>query len=192
MKVEKSIALLFVIYFMIAFYGASIERDNLQAELLNKITIIDGLNTELDRVEANYIVLKEAHCVFKKEKAEIEMFWNAISFIESPKNGANTIGDCDHKQGPSYGSYQISKGAVDDVNRNYGTIYKHTDMFVDSISITAATLYANLLTKYYFKKYGVLPSPSQIARLWNGGYRGTQNFKTIAYVNKFNKQYKNT
>lgn len=75
------------------------------------------------------------------------------------------IGD----NGRAFGRYQIHKGAVMDVNRVYGTNYKHSDMFNRKNAEDVLMKYLTFWGKYNNKHRKVELSYRNLAAMWNGG-----------------------
>jgi hypothetical protein len=101
----------------------------------------------------------------------------AITHVES--GGDNSaVGD----GGLAYGSLQIHRGVVLDVNRVYGTSYTHTDAF-DRAS--AVDLYYKYLAIYAVeRRLGRTPTNEDKARIWNGGPNGFRKSATENYWQK--------
>jgi hypothetical protein len=101
----------------------------------------------------------------------------AITHVES--GGDNSaIGD----GGLAYGSLQIHKGVVLDVNRVYGTSYTHRDAF-DRAS--AVDLFHKYLAIYAIeRRLGRTPTAEDKARIWNGGPNGFRKSATLGYWSK--------
>ncbi|MEK7609952.1 MAG: hypothetical protein AAB470_02440 [Patescibacteria group bacterium] len=97
----------------------------------------------------------------------------------------HVIGDR-HMQKKAYGSLQIRKPCVDDVNRRLGTRYRPEDMLGDR-SLSA------LVCREYLKMYGTRerlgrePTEQDLARIWNGGPNGWRKQSTLGYWSKVQK-----
>lgn len=92
------------------------------------------------------------------------------------------------RDGRAYGILQIREGAVIDVNRRYGTKFKHRDMFNEKNSERVFYLYISMGIELYQKRNGRLPSEKDIVRFWNGGiYLGHKRKSTLKYYNKYLK-----
>jgi len=104
-----------------------------------------------------------------------------LKYVESV-NDPSAIGD----GGDSYGVLQIQKICVDDVNRYYGTDYRHEDMFQVECAEEVFKLYATMGIERYIKKYGVEPGVEVIVRNHNGGiYTGYRRSTTKPYYRKY-------
>ncbi len=110
---------------------------------------------------------------------------NALITTES-HNRQFVIGD----KGKAYGKLQIHKAVIQDVNRIYGTQYRHSDAFNHSKAVSIAGLYLKHYGRAYKRIYGRQPTNEIYARLWNGGFRLVHSEKTDKYWNKV-KQHLN-
>jgi hypothetical protein len=91
--------------------------------------------------------------------------------------------------GDSYGILQIQQGAIDDVNRVYGTDYNHQDAFDITCAEEIFELYITIWTKNLEKKQQRAATEEDIVRIWNGGPQGWRRSGTLKYLSKYN-QYK--
>ena len=97
-------------------------------------------------------------------------------------NDAEAIGD----NGASYGILQIQRSVVSDVNRVYGTNYKHRDMFSEQASEEVFKLYLCLGKEKFLKKHDRFPTEEELVRMWNGGiYKGYTYNQTKLYYQKY-------
>ena len=98
----------------------------------------------------------------------------AITHVESRGNNS-AVGD----GGLAYGSLQIHRGVVLDVNRVYGTNYTHRDAF-DRAS--AVDLFRKYIAIYAVeRRLGREPTREDKARIWNGGPNGFKKTATLGY-----------
>jgi hypothetical protein len=98
----------------------------------------------------------------------------AITYVES-RGDNSAIGD----GGLAYGSLQIHRGVVLDVNRVYGTNYTHRDAF-DRAS--AVDMFHKYLAIYAVeRRLGREPTREDKARIWNGGPNGFKKDPTRRY-----------
>ena len=98
----------------------------------------------------------------------------AITYVES-RGDNSAVGD----GGLAYGSLQIHKGVVLDVNRVYGTKYTHRDAF-DRAS--AVDMFHKYLAIYAVeRRLGREPTREDKARIWNGGPNGFKKDVTRRY-----------
>jgi hypothetical protein len=101
----------------------------------------------------------------------------AITYVES-RGDNSAVGD----GGLAYGSMQIHKGVVLDVNRVYGTNYTHRDAF-DRAS--AVDMFHKYLAIYAVeRRLGREPTREDKARIWNGGPNGFRKDATVGYWQK--------
>ena len=101
--------------------------------------------------------------------------------IEVESNGnLDAIGDA----GKAYGQLQIHEVAIKDVNRLYGTSYKHEDAFDYYLSIEICYLYL----KFWSSARGTT-EPEHLARIWNGGPLGHRKDSTLVYWEKIQKKW---
>lgn len=156
-------------------------------KLRDKEAVIDSLTEELGTFTSNYAELENTYCDLQEEKNRVNLFWNVISGIES-SYGEFVIGD----GGKAKGHLHIHAGAVQDVNRIYGTSFTHDDMFDFNKAKIVGSMYLNINTEKYVKYYAELPTASTLARSWNGGFGNINNTCTLTYLSKFNKNYKST
>ena len=107
---------------------------------------------------------------------------NALSIVESNNNPqAIRYGE------NSCGILQIRKICLDDVNRIYGTSYKHSDAFDPASARTIAKLYLKFYCKVYEKETGFKADDEVASRIWNGGPDGWRKNSTKKYWNKVKK-----
>jgi hypothetical protein len=100
----------------------------------------------------------------------------------------SAIGD----SGEAYGILQIHEICVKDVNRIYGTEYKHEEMLKEILANQVFILYLSAGFDRYLYKYGRNPSIEDLVRMWNGGiYKGYKKESTKKYYLKFKEVYKN-
>ena len=85
--------------------------------------------------------------------------------------------------GKALGCLQIHEEVVRDVNRIYGTRYRHKDVLKPGIAKRICYLY---LTHYA----GVGATAEQCARIWNGGPRGHKKAATKKYWQKVLQFYR--
>ena len=98
----------------------------------------------------------------------------AITYVES-RGDNSAVGD----GGLAYGSLQIHRGVVLDVNRVYGTNYTHRDAF-DRAS--AVDMFHKYLAIYAVeRRLGREPTREDKARIWNGGPNGFKKDVTRRY-----------
>lgn len=120
------------------------------------------------------------------QAADLEQIYNIIKYVES-NNKEAAVGD----SGRAFGVVQIHKICVDDVNRMYGTSYRHAQVFEESVSKEVFMLYLKAGIKIYKRKYRRAPSESEIVRMWNGSiYNGYKKPSTVKYLDKYNKYKK--
>ena len=101
----------------------------------------------------------------------------AITYVES-RGDNSAIGD----GGLAYGSLQIHRGVVLDVNRVYGTNYTHRDAFDRA---AAVDLFHKYLAIYAVeRRLGRVPTREDKARIWNGGPNGYRKDATVGYWQK--------
>ena len=106
-----------------------------------------------------------------------ESLLRAITYVES-RGDNSAIGD----GGLAYGSLQIHKGVVLDVNRVYGTNYTHENAF-DRAS--AVDMFRKYLAIYAIeRRLGRQPTREDKARIWNGGPNGFRKDATVGYWQK--------
>lgn len=90
--------------------------------------------------------------------------------------------------GRAIGPLQVHAGAVADVNRAFGTTYRHADM-MDRATATA------VLDRYLWiyaqpRRLGRAVTDEDRARIWNGGPNGWKRKATLAYAAKYRKEAK--
>lgn len=104
-----------------------------------------------------------------------------LKYVES-LNDPKAVGD----NGMSYGVLQIQKACVEDVNKYYGTHYRHEDMFQVECAEEVFRLYACIGVIRYEKKYGKKATEEVIVRNHNGGiYRGYRIKATEEYYRRY-------
>jgi len=116
----------------------------------------------------------------------IPMILSAICVVES-NNDSCAMGDwnedrCDFD---AIGAFQIHRAALQDVNRVYGYCYQHEEMLDYKKAYRVAGGYLLILTSRFIRKYGSVPTESELVMMYNGG-SGT-NFQNTGYLNKYNE-----
>ena len=97
-------------------------------------------------------------------------------------NDPDSIGD----NGRSYGILQIQRSVLSDVNRIYGTDYRHRDMFYEEASEEVFMLYLCYGKEVFLKKHCRFPTEQELVRMWNGGiYKGYKYEQTKSYYEKY-------
>ena len=97
-------------------------------------------------------------------------------------NNPDSIGD----GGRSYGILQIQRSVLSDVNRVYGTNYKHNDMFSEEASEEVFRLYMCYGREVFLRKHCRFPTEEEMVRMWNGGiYNGYKYRQTKKYYKKY-------
>ena len=113
----------------------------------------------------------------------LEDIYKTIKEVES-NNVSTAIGD----NGKAFGVVQIHKACVIDVNRYYGTDYKHTDSFDRTKAKDIFMKYINIGINRFKKKYCRSPTEQDIVRMWNGGiYQGYRKKSTKKYWARYLK-----
>jgi hypothetical protein len=115
--------------------------------------------------------------------AEAKSLVDAIIQVESGGK-KDAVGD----KGKAKGILQIWDVVIQDVNRVYGTNYKHDDAFDPVKSKDIFDKYTTFWAKQYQKKTGKKATDEVIARIWNGGPKGWKNPNTLGYWNKVKKE----
>jgi hypothetical protein len=104
-----------------------------------------------------------------------------IKVVET-NNDTDSIGD----NGRSYGILQIQRSVLSDVNRIYGTDYRHKDMFYEEASEEVFMLYLCYGKEVFLKKHCKFPTEEEMVRMWNGGiYKGYTYKQTKSYYKKY-------
>lgn len=116
-------------------------------------------------------------------KNDLNKIYEVIRQVES-RGDTLAVGD----GGKALGVVQIHKIAIDDVNRIYGTDFKHSDAFSEKKSKKIFLLYIKAGIKRFRRLMGREPTEEVIVRFWNGGiYKGHLKKSTIKYYNKYLK-----
>lgn len=104
-----------------------------------------------------------------------------LKVVETNSN-PDSIGD----NGRSYGILQIQRSVLKDVNRIYGTNYKHEQMFSEKASEEVFKLYLCYGKEVFLRKHCRFPTEQEIVRMWNGGiYKGYTYRQTKDYYKKY-------
>jgi len=104
-----------------------------------------------------------------------------LKVVETNSN-PDSIGD----NGRSYGILQIQRSVLKDVNRIYGTNYKHKQMFSEEASEEVFKLYMCYGREVFLRKHCRFPTESEMVRMWNGGiYKGYTYNQTKIYYQKY-------
>lgn len=123
-------------------------------------------------------------CASASQAPSYDRLIAALVEVESHGND-RAIGDR-HMKDKAYGSLQIRKPCVDDVNQRLGTKHRPEDMLGNrSLSVLVCRTY---LERYATKKaLGREPSFEDMARIWNGGPSGWRKQSTLGYWSKVQK-----
>jgi len=106
----------------------------------------------------------------------------SILKVVETNNNPDSIGD----NGRSYGILQIQRSVLSDVNRIYGTDYRHKDMFDEDASEEVFMLYLCYGKEVFLKKHCRFPTEEEMVRMWNGGiYKGYKYNQTKVYYQKY-------
>lgn len=95
---------------------------------------------------------------------DLEQIRETLKEVET-NSRAQAIGD----NGRAYGILQIHKACIIDVNRYYGTNYKHKDAFNVKYSEEIFDLYIRMGIKLYKTKHCRDPTEKEIVQFWNFG-----------------------
>lgn len=94
-----------------------------------------------------------------------------LAALIAVESGGNDRAVGDH--GRAIGALQIHAAVVADVNRHYGTTYRHADMHDRAKAARVCGL--------YLRTYAPGATPEVQARVWNGGPRGAAKASTVGY-----------
>ena len=114
--------------------------------------------------------------------SELNEVREVLKFVET-KHTPDAIGD----NGASWGILQIQKGVIEDVNRVYGTVYRHQDAFDIACAEEIFDLYISIWSSHLEKKEGRKATVEDIVRIWNGGPKGYKKKSTLDYLAKYEK-----
>jgi|AntRauTorckE6833_2_1112554.scaffolds.fasta_scaffold00625_24 hypothetical protein len=112
-----------------------------------------------------------------------------LKYVESQHDPV-ALGDFRGDTPTSFGILQIQQGAIDDVNRIYGTSYTIQDAFNISCSEEIFILYTGYWGGKLKQREGRKVTTADIVRIWNGGPRGYQRSSTEWYLKKYLKYKK--
>ena len=130
-----------------------------------------------------YLVLCILFTTFAVKAEDYSEIIEVLKYVET-LNQPDAIGD----NGDSYGVLQIQWRAVQDVNRYFGTGYKHDDVFQVECAEEVTKLYMQMGAELYVKKYDKQPTDEVLVRNHNGGiYRGHRIKATLPYYRKYLK-----
>ena len=104
---------------------------------------------------------------------------DAIAVVETGRNN-QAVGD----RHSAFGAWQIHRPVIADVNQTYGTSYSVDDVRDAAVAQKICSLYLELYGTKLERRIGRPATVSEIARLWNGGPRGTEKKKTKGYGNR--------
>jgi len=85
--------------------------------------------------------------------------------------------------GKAWGQLQIHQCVIDDVNKQFDTGYTHEDALKDAKSRQICQLYLKMWCTR--SRLGRNPTPSDYARIWNGGPVGYRRDSTDRYAARF-------
>jgi len=88
--------------------------------------------------------------------------------------------------GRAIGPLQVHAAAVADVNRAFGTTYKHADMMDRDAAVAVLDRYLWLYAQP--RRLGRAVTDEDRARIWNGGPNGWKKKATEAYAKRVAKQ----
>jgi hypothetical protein len=114
----------------------------------------------------------------KIDKSKTDTLEKILDLILIKEGGKNIVGD----SGKAYGYFQIHKCCVLDVNRHFKTSYSHFDMFDSLKARKVAKLYLLKGRELFRNKHKKEPTEKQLLRMYNGGYNGYKNEKTLKYL----------
>lgn len=123
---------------------------------------------------------------FTAQSETLQQTREILKWVESEYQ-PDAIGD----DGKALGILQIHKVAIDDVNRIYGTSYKHSDAFTVKCAEEIFELYVTYWTKKLEEREGRKATNKDIVRIWNGGPKGYRKGSTQWYLKKYLKVRKN-
>jgi len=110
---------------------------------------------------------------------------NALIQVESGGDD-NTIGDKKLKF-PAYGCLQIRQPCVRDVNDKFKKSFKAKDCLGNrELSILICQAYISIWAKE--SRLGRVPTPEDMARIWNGGPNGWKRNSTRDYWEKVKRE----
>ena len=84
--------------------------------------------------------------------------------------------------GRALGPLQVHAGAVQDVNRAFGTRYRHADMMDRAASVAVLDRYLWLYAQP--RRLGRAVTNEDRARIWNGGPDGWRRAATLPYLER--------
>ena len=118
--------------------------------------------------------------------ANISNIRETLKHVETQHNPA-AMGDYVNGIPMSYGILQIQQGAIDDVNKEFGTSYTHEDAFSEACSEEIFDLYIQKWANHLEKRQNRTATAEDIVRIWNGGPNGYLRHSTIKYFEKYKK-----
>ena len=102
----------------------------------------------------------------------------AIAIAEKESNfNIRAVGD-KHLSNKAYGAFQMRKPALDEIYNRYGVRFTEQDMFDPAKAAQAGIMYMATQKDYYGAR-----NNNDIARMYNGGPKGTIKSATIGYGN---------
>lgn len=107
----------------------------------------------------------------------------ALIQVESEGN-VNAIGD----KGKAFGILQIRQGCLDDFNKWKNTELELQDMLGQSGAEVSKVIFVEYMKHYATElRLGRPVTPTDKARIWNGGPNGWRKQATLSYAAKFNR-----
>lgn len=119
-------------------------------------------------------------CVFLGQTTIQEMNAHLLAALIAVESSGNDRAIGDH--GKAFGCLQIHQAVVEDVNRVYGTHYRHADVFQRKTAIVVADRYLSIYATR--NRLGHDPTNEDFARIWNCGPSGWKGSVTDGYWNK--------
>lgn len=107
-----------------------------------------------------------------------------LAAIIAVESGGNDNARGDH--GASIGALQIQAPVVRDVNRHFGTSYRHIDMTNRTNAVFVFNAYMSIYATS--ERLGRAVTDADRVRIWNGGPDGWRRACTIKYANRIMKR----
>lgn len=118
----------------------------------------------------------------KLSEDKILKLLHAIAIVET-----GDVNDAINEEEMAFGKYQITKIAIDDINRIIfeRTGLRHVYEIKDALNEESAKIMAKIYLHYWGEKYekrtGEFPNEEVYARIWNGGPYGYLKESTVNY-----------
>ena len=123
------------------------------------------------------------HTEMKHDILTVGFLW-ALAGVESGHNDAAV-----NREEGAVGRFQIRQAYLDDANEVLGTHYALSEMSDARKAMTVVCAYLRRYGEAFEKRTGLIATPTDLARIHNGGPRGAEKDSTRDYARRFDRAY---